>query len=239
MKRAVSGDDKERSIVRSIYVSIPSYSGKVDVKTMASLLDFLHGAWLRGWRVKIDPIKGCSPLSSARNIALSRFLKGEWTDFVQVDDDLAWESGALLRLVEAEQDFVVGCYPYRELVQEQPFPVQWLEGPIEVSSSGLIELRGAPVGFSRLKREALLAFLKNRPTYHQIGAEGERAPLAFHFELFHDELWSEDLYFCRKWRASGRKVWCDPDIRFWHAGVEGNLAEWMASETQKRLGSAA
>lgn len=69
------------------------------------------------------------------------------------------------------------------------------------SKQGLLQCKEIPTAFLRIKRSA---FEKIQKPYFKIGSN--------------EKDFGEDIYFCRKWIASGNFMWIDCDISFTHRG---------------------
>lgn len=223
---------------RNVYVAMPAYTGSVRVETMQALLHEFMLLAANGISARLLVNAGDSILPRCRNMFLMDFhTKEEFTDFVFLDHDIAWEEGALLRLLLHPVDFVAGVYPKR---QDPPaFPVRWIEKDYEADEkTGLIEARGVPTGFMRLTRRCVDGLMQRywSLTYQEDGLPGGKAVALFDFQIVEGKYWGEDFVFCQRWRGMGGQVWVDPDITFQHIGFkrfEGHLGDWlMAREAE-------
>jgi hypothetical protein len=227
-------------VTRKIFVAIPSASDAVRVATMTAILDAMVDALVEGWAFSIKGYAGINPIASARNVALAEFLASDCEDLVFVDDDVAWESGALTRLLRYPVDFVMGAYPYRN--DSGDFPVRWGGPPGRElwadKKTGLLEIDGAGFGFARLSRACVEQMVK---AYASLEYDERAAPNGVAWCLFSHEIrgrvnWSEDMNFCRRWRDIGGKVWVDPEILFHHIGNQafsGRLGDWLRARIVK------
>jgi hypothetical protein len=197
-------------------IGIPSYSWTVKIPTMRSLLTDLGALTARGDGYLLHDEAGNTEISMAREAIVRRFLDSDCTDLVFVDDDVCWEAGALLSLLDRPVDLVAGIYPKR--TEPLSWPVGWLEGSDLQAVDGLLEVASVPTGFLRLTRACL-----------------ERMQAAFGAAMF-DNIrhetgrYSEDISFCQRWRSIGGKVWIDPEIHMAHVGYHGftgRLGDWL------------
>ena len=78
----------------------PVEADSVKVMTCESLAEALIGCLFEGWTYVIKGYAGINPISNCRNFALAEFLASDCTDLVFVDDDVAWQRGALPRLAK-------------------------------------------------------------------------------------------------------------------------------------------
>jgi hypothetical protein len=162
-------------------------------------------------------------------------LASDCDDLLFVDDDVAWQDGAMVKLLKHPVDVVAGAYPRR--FPETSFPIRWVEEGAELwadPETGLLEVEGIAAGFMRLTRKACEQLVEAHKDdwYEQFGApEGKAWPL-FDFVREGRTFFSEDYTFCRKWRSLGGKVWVDPEVTFMHMGEAafvGNLGDWLRS----------
>jgi hypothetical protein len=203
-----------------VVIAIPAYQWTVQIGTMRSVLTDLLTLVKRGDDVSVYDESGSADLSDARAVMVAQFLKGPGTHLVNVDADVCWEAGALVRLVDAPHDVVGGAYPYR--VDPVSFPVRHLpDGPPPLDpETGLLEVAGVAGGFVRYTRSALERMVE---AYRETAYESSRGPgLTLHglFDQMHVDgrKFTEDYSFCERWRRIGGKVWLDPTIAMGHIG---------------------
>ena len=188
-------------------------------------------------RYKFKFARGQSLIQIARNQFVADFLASDCTDLVMIDDDMAWEDGAFLRLLSHPVDVVGGVYPKRS--DPLCYPVRRLPGGRFDEMTGLLEVELLPTGFLRMTRtciEAMVAHYKDL-AYSDDHVPGGVAHALFWVDLVDDmpesqpglkTVVGEDFSFCRKWRAMGGKVYADTLLRFRHWGkkaFEGCYAE--------------
>lgn len=189
----------------------------------------------RGDRVNIFDETGNAMIGDGRGLMVSKFLESDGTHLVFVDSDVAWEAGALVRLVDHPVDFVAGLYPQRK--DPINYCCQWdtSKKEIELSEDGLIEVYGVPAGFMRCSRAMLERMVEAFPdsqfycreapneTVHNLFGEYRVGKIKF----------GEDYAFCRRWRDIGGKVWIDPNITMGHVGFKtfmGNVSDWLKGQ---------
>lgn len=200
-----------------VFIGIPSYSWGVKMGTMRSLLGDLIALQKRGDDFILYDEAGNTEISLAREVIVKAFLKTDADKLVFVDDDVCWQKGALLTLVDRPVDVVGGAYPKRKEPLE--WPVGWLpSGGDLIAVNGLLEVAALATGFLGLSRACL----------EKMHAEyGD----AMFDNIRHDAgRYSEDISFCARWRAIGGKVWLDPEIKMGHIGpkvFEGHIGNWL------------
>lgn len=226
---------------QNVYIALPTYTGTVRIETCQSLMHELMLLAATGITVRLRANAGDSILPRCRNMFLMDFYTSEeFTDLVFLDHDIAWERGALMRLLKHPVDFVAGVYPKRQ--DPITYPVRWLEGEYDADpETGLVEAAGVPAGFMRLTRRCVDGLMQRywSLTYKEEALPGKKAVALFDFEKVEGRYWGEDFVFCHRWRNMGGKVWVDPEITFQHVGFKrfgGKLGDWLrAREAEAKV----
>lgn len=210
---------------RKIFIAIPTQTDAVKLDTMMSIIDAALECGALGWQCVIRGAAGVTPISSARNYLLAHFLASDCTDLVWLDDDVAAEQGALVRLIDQPVDFVLGIYRHRR--DPESYPVAYApehELLVADPATGLLEIAGAGFGFARMTRTVVERMVSafEHLAYPEGAAPNGKAWGVFQLDTVEDGIrWSEDMLFCRRWRKLGGKVWCDPEINLMHIGNKG------------------
>jgi hypothetical protein len=217
--------------MKSVALALLSYRASPDVLTAFALRQAEKELVAAGIACDVIPYCGNSILPLARNEIVTAFLESEHTDLVMIDDDVAWEAGAMLRLVTHPVDLVGGIYPGR--CDPETYKVRWeMSRPhlLADPQNGLLELEAVPTGFLRLSRACLTRMVEAHRHLEYVNDSGRTEVALFDFELLERRYWGEDFTFCRRWRAIGGQVWCDPEIRFAHVGRKvffGHFGNWL------------
>ena len=216
-----------------IVIAVPAYTWQVHISTMRSIITDLLALVARGDRVSIFDESGSSDLADARAIIVAHFLNGDGTHLISLDNDVCWQAGALVRLVDAPVDMVAGVYPKRQDPIE--FPLRYLDRPELWSDpkTGLLEVEAVQGGFVRYSRACLERMVE---AYADLRCLSSRSPLGHLYALF-DPLrlpdgrkLGEDFAFCHRWRAIGGEVWIDPEFKMGHTGLKlfaGSLGDHL------------
>jgi hypothetical protein len=212
-------------MTRSVYLFMPTYTGQPKAETFHWLVREIEHIKRRGWTVHVRYSIGDAYICRARNYALAAMYNdpAHYTDFVQVDDDVQPEEGALVRLLSHECDVVAGVYPKR--MEPLQFPCKPVAGA-HADANGLLEMELVPTGFLRITRGALDKMIAAYPErmYADNDVAGAKAWAFFMVELVTpanggpNELWGEDFTFCRLWREAGGKIFADTLLAFRHIG---------------------
>ena len=96
-----------------VYISIPCYSGRVDLGTMSCLFDEVFALNGAGIKVTLADERGNSMIAHSRSMICAKFMASEATDLFFLDDDVTWERGSMLKLLNYPVDVVAGIYPQR------------------------------------------------------------------------------------------------------------------------------
>src|SRR5689334_16213005 len=97
-----------------VMVAIPAYSGTIHLGTMRSLFTDLLALQARGDSWTLHDECGNALIADARALIVAQFLASKADTLVFIDSDVCWEAGALLRLLDHQQDMVAGIYPQRK-----------------------------------------------------------------------------------------------------------------------------
>lgn len=210
-----------------VVIAVPCYSGLIHVGTSRSILHDVMALTGRGDIVQVAEEVGNADISNCRAMIVAKFLAIEGaTHLVMVDDDVAWEGGGLLKLVDARTDFVAGLYP-RRMGDDINFHVHMKPGAQKLDADGLLEVNGVPAGFMCLTRDMLERMVKH---YDAHKFYFPQAPNGIAWDLF-DGFWSEDdkgvkhkfgedYSFCARWRAMGGRIYVEPSIHMGHLGTK-------------------
>jgi hypothetical protein len=225
-----------------VYAAVPAYTGSVLCQTAQCLMDEYAEALARGWRFNTGFHIGNSLITRARNSLVAHFLTTEATDLMFVDSDLAWDRGALCRLVERPEPLVCGLYPKRTDPLEWPLILREDKSLALDPATGLLEISAAPGGFMRIKRAAIEQMVAAYPQleYDEPYAPNGAAYALFDFARQGRNYISEDYVFCARYRALGGKVWADPAIAFEHIGqkgMKGRFSDFLAAQGRKSGGA--
>lgn len=214
------------------------YDGVLPVPQVAAIMGAVNVMTTqKGWNASFNFRVGDSILPRARNAELANALHDpDVTDLIQIDADTYCSAEELAKLVEHPVD-IVGA-PYRTRNEPLSWPsVRWLHQDVAPDpSNGLLEVEGIGTGLIRISRNAIQKLYDSEPRdYGDPTCKPGRAKPIFFFDVVDGHLWGEDIVFCRKWRALGGKVWCDPSITTAHIGTQsfvGNLGKYLSEQPE-------
>ena len=180
-----------------------------------------------GWELAI--YAGNCHVDSSRNRLARDFLKSDCTDYVSIDADVAWVPQDMVDLLGYDRDIVAGIYPKKH--GDDTYPVLLFDGEVWSDRDGLIEVKGVPTGFLRIRRQVLQR-LADEAVHYNARNEAQDGAMALIFErqVIDGTLWGGDYVFCRKARAAGYKIYIAPEMRFEHSGEDswtGCVGAWL------------
>jgi hypothetical protein len=206
---------------RVIYMALPAYHGTIRVETSAGIVNAAIDCAAKGWDLRYRLSIGDCILPRVRNRFIADALADPAvTDLFFIDHDIAWEDGAIIRMLEHPVDFVAGVYPKRE--DPITYPVRYLKDQPTMTdpATGLVEVEGVPGGFMRIRTSALRRMVEHYAhlEYEEEALASKNAWALFDYDLNGKRYWGEDFVFCNRWREMGGKIWVDPLLSFHHIG---------------------
>ena len=180
-----------------VRVFTPSHSGRVVSGLAMAMVEAGALMQMAGvdyeWQIRIG---GCF-MHVIRERAARAFLDSDATHLVMVDDDVAFEADAVLRLLHAGRDVIGAVVPKRG---------GGYACSVESVGSDVFECHYIGTGLICLSRRAVVRM-------------AEEYPLIFDAHWVGQKFEGEDVDFCRRWRALGGKVYADGAIRTSHTGT--------------------
>jgi hypothetical protein len=215
-------------------IAIPAYTGTIHLGTFRSLFTDLLALQARGDSWEVHDECGNALIADARALIVAQFLASDCDTLVFIDSDVAWEAGALIKLLDYPVDMVAGIYPQRK--DPVNYCVKWKNtGELWADpETGLLEVEGVPAGFMKLSRTQLEAMVEQYPDteFYVENAPNEKAWALFCDYRIGKHKMGEDYAFCRRWTDMGGKIWVNPEIKMGHIGnktFEGHLGDWLRS----------
>lgn len=210
--------------VGGVFLATPAYGGLTASYTHA-LFNTSKAFFEAGINCELAIFAENCHVDDSRNVLVRDFLESDCDIFVFLDADLRWEPKDLLKLIRHDRDVVAGIYPLKQ--SPENYPVRFLDGEIWADSDGLVEVESVPTGFLKIKRHVLETLAEKAPKFTNKTDHHSRLkiPLIFERTMENETRWGGDYTFCRKWRATGGKIYIDPEMKFAHEGT----SEWVGS----------
>ncbi len=204
---------------RKLFIGIPAYDGKLNIKTAFSLAQLMPKAMQLGVGVYLSDLSNCSLITMARNALVSEFLKTDATELLFIDADVIVTPDNILRLMAQSggKDITAGAYPRR--LKEKKFftDVYWDEnGGVEMDGS-MLRVERVGTGFMMIQRHVIEKMIAAHPEWEYEDKKGPSYAL-FDFELKDKYYMGEDYLFCDRAREMGFKIYLDSEISLPHVG---------------------
>lgn len=211
-----------------IVVGIPTYDGKLPIEVVRCLLNEQTLALLAGDDLSFRFLPGCSHPAMGRNQLAQDFIDSGADRLVFLDSDVTFNPGDLLKTARQPFDFVGGAYRYK--MDDEQYPIGWLEGDLWANAQGLLEVQTLPGGFLSLSRK-VFDKLKSAHPERAYQHFGRVAHAYFQMPFVDGQLCGEDSYFCKEWREAGGKVYLDPELSLTHWDHNkpyiGHIGSWL------------
>lgn len=186
---------------------------------------------------------GSSNLPRARNEICAQFLASDCTDLIFIDDDMGWNSTAIVRLLASEQK-VIAAVGRKRVDEPNINPEVWCFSALTDAAKnvpqqdvmGAIEVEAVGTAFMKIERSVLEAMIAAHPEWKRDGHDKMKSDARkFYYQFFRFDPddsteMGEDYVFCKRWRTLGGSVWIDPTITLSHVGTKawsGCVAELM------------
>lgn len=200
-----------------LVVCCPTGSSRPDIVYMRSIMRLMIAAQQRGLSIVISEVQGGSHVGKAREGALWQAMRQGATHILFVDDDMGFEPNLVFRLIAADHDFcaIPGVRKQDKLSLCVNLPAGGQEfHPI----THFVKANEVGFAFVMLKRGTVERMAAAHPELKYNAAPGNDEWALFFDMIDGGERFSEDLSFCRRWRALGGEIWVDPKSAIIHAG---------------------
>ena len=216
-------ETKQATLIgRKLFIGIPAYDGKLNIKTAFALAQLMPKAMSLGVSVTLSDLSNCSIITMARNALVNEFLKTDCTELLFIDADVVVNADDILRLMaqSGDKDVTAGAYPRR--AKDAKFFADIYHddnGDLEFEGS-LMRLKRAPTGFMLIQRHVIETLVKAHPEWMYEKCPGEQMAAVFDFAIRDGKYVGEDYLFCDRATQMGFKIYIDVDISLPHVGQE-------------------
>ena len=231
---------------KSLLIASPTING-FKSEYIVSLIQTLNEATLAQMPIGFAPHAGNSLIQAARNVCVREFLKTKHTHMLMVDDDIGWDSGDLMTMINSGKDFCAGAVPLRRFNWDalnhavndlglrenlQRFVNQYnvniflggkVTNAVQIDrASGSMEVEFAGTAFILVSRKAIekmIAECKDLRWYYD--PQTNEKTYDFFDPIIDNKTMfcGEDVSFCKRWKSVGGKIYCYPRMQFSHSGV--------------------
>lgn len=208
---------------RKLFIAIPAYDGKLNIKTSFALAQLMPKALSLGVSLFLADMSGCSIITMARNSLVNEFLKTDSTDLLFIDSDVIVTPEDVLRLLaqHSGRDVTAGMYPRRASDKKFFLDVYYDENEDFEFDGSLMRVNRVGTGFMMISRQIIEKLIDAHPEWQYENKEGNGTVSAlFDFAVKDGRFVGEDYLFCDRVREIGGKVWIDVDISLPHIGTE-------------------
>ncbi len=223
----------------SLFIATPAYNNQVYASYATCLMKFVLQAHESGMRVFYAHTLSSSLITKARNLLVRQFLASDYSHLLFIDADMTFRPQDVMRLVDADKDVIAAICPRKEIdwaavaAHARAYPgatpaslaqAGASYGTYELLSNDAVML-GEPVevaaigtGIMLIKRAAFER-VRAAPGHHAVTRGADVGEEIFFDTEYADGLYiSEDVAFCRHFRAAGGRVWGAPWFRVGHIG---------------------
>lgn len=208
---------------RSLFIAIPAYDGKLNIKTAFALAQLMPKAMSLGVSVFLSDMSNCSIITMARNALVNEFLKADATDMLFIDSDVVIQPDDVLRLLAQHtgRDVTTGIYPRRAKDKRFFLDMHFDEAGNFVFDGSLMQVKRIGTGFMMISREIIERMIAAHPEWQYENKEGNGTVAGvFDFSIKDGKFIGEDYLFCDRVAEIGGKVWLDVEICLPHIGTE-------------------
>jgi hypothetical protein len=215
-------ETKQASLAgRKLFIAIPAYDGKINIKTAYNLASFMPKALAHGISVRMGDVSGCSIITLARNQLVHEFLKTDCTELLFLDSDVIATADDIMRLMAQSggKDITAGAYP-RRAKDKNFFADLYFDENKDLEFDGsLMRIERVGTGFMLIQRHVIEQMVFAHPEW-QYEYKDEQLTALFDFEIKNGQYLGEDYLFCDRARDMGFKIYIDVDISLPHVGSE-------------------
>ena len=207
---------------RKLFIGIPAYDGKLNIKTAFALAQLMPKAMSLGVSVTLSDLSNCSIITMARNALVHEFLKTDCTELLFIDADVVVAPDDIMRLVAQSggRDITTGAYPRRAKDAKFFADVYYDDnGDLEFEGS-LMRVKRAPTGFMLIQRHVIEKLVEAHSEWMYEKSPGEQMSAVFDFAIVNGKYVGEDYLFCDRATQMGFTVYIDVDISLPHVGQE-------------------
>jgi hypothetical protein len=205
---------------RKLFIGIPAYDGKLNIKTAFALAQLMPKAAQLGVSVFLSDLSNCSIITMARNALVHEFLKTDATELLFIDSDVIVNPDDILRLMAQSggKDITAGMYPRRAKDEKFFADLHYTDsGDLEFDGS-MMRVKRAPTGFMLIQRHVLEQLVFAHPEWMYEKSPTEQMSAVFDFAMVDGKYVGEDYLFCDRATKMGFTVHVDVDISLPHIG---------------------
>lgn len=225
---------------RKLFIAIPAYDGKINIKTAFALAQLMPMAEKFNIGVHLSHLSNCSIITMARNALVHEFLKTDCTEMLFIDSDVIVNPDAILRLManSSGKDITAGAYPRRAKDKKFFADLYWDEnGDLEFDGP-MMRIERVGTGFMLIQRHVIEKMVEAHPEWmYENKAKGEQMSAVFDFDIVDGQYVGEDYLFCDRATSMGFTVHIDVEISLPHVGSEEFTNDFLEEAVKPLLES--
>lgn len=226
-------------------ILMPVGDHAIDIATHNSLVATLLELQRAKVRTMMVPAENSSNVGFAREGLMHAAIKTDATHFMWLDSDMGWEPQQLTNLLAASElhDFVA-IPGVRKQENGRPCVVLLPGEPEICPQTGYLSVESVGFAFVMMKRSVIEKMQAAYPELEYSIKDGSNFGLFCEFVDKGDKRAgplgtrvTEDVAFCRRWRAIDGEIWVDPHGSIIHAGRKeytGSIASFSATALERQ-----
>lgn len=207
----------------SILFAIPCFGGQIQDSVTYAMYQVAKNFEKYGIRHNLMLVANESLIPFGRSNIANMFINDTDYDYLMcIDADMGFKWEDIIQLLEHHKEFVTGAYSMKIIPPRYNFTIHHTCE----TEGNLIRLEAIGTGFQLVHRSVFGDIAKKFPELKYIPNEKHR-PVSdamksnsYHFydTMIDTYLISEDISFCKRYNATGGKIWLDPTINLTHCG---------------------
>ncbi len=232
-----------------LFVATPMYGGMCTYGYMKGMVDLTAACAAYKIPMQLHDVTDQGLVVTARNAAVSTFLKSDYTHFLFIDADIDFSSKDALTLLhlshtdeEKKYDVIGGPYPKKgiswrkvkravekgfadkdpNLLKNYTANYVFLAKPgSSFSYKAPVEVMQTGTGFMMIPKRTFLSVSDAYPEKNYLTSEGKKEHAFFDCEIDPEtnRYLPEDYLFCHKVQKNGGRVWLAPWLTLAHQGM--------------------
>lgn len=207
----------------SILFAIPCFGGQVQDTVAYSMYQFAKNQDQHGVRHNLLFLANESLIPFGRSTIANMFINDTDYDYLMcIDADMGFKWQDIIQLLNRQKEFVTGAYSMKIIPPKYNFTIHHTKE----TDGDLVRIESIGTGFQLVHRSVFEDIARKFPELKYIPEEKNR-PVSdatknnsYHFydTMIDKHLIAEDISFCRRYNATGGKIWLDPTIELQHCG---------------------
>lgn len=230
-------------------ILMPVGDHHIDIATHNSLVATLLDLQRAKVRTMMVPAENSSNVGFAREGLMLAGMGTDATHFLWVDTDMGWAPEHVRSLLGAAEHHEFVAIPgVRKQENGRPCAVLRPGEPVVCEKTGYLSVESVGFAFVLMKRSVIEKMQAAYPELEYSVKDGTNFGLFCEFidkgdkrAGPHGTRLTEDIAFCRRWRAIGGEIWVDPSSEIIHAGRKeytGSIASFSAAALERQRSAA-